>query len=105
MTPTGPTAMLTTFRSHVSLGLLLLIAAGPLARAEDVDSARLAIIPARMAQFVEQGDVAGVVTVVGRKQGILSLEAVGLRNVEKNEPMNRDALFRIASMTKPITAV
>jgi CubicO group peptidase (beta-lactamase class C family) len=97
--------MLTTLRLHVPLGLLLLIPIRPLARAEDVDSARLAKIPARMAQFVEQGEVAGVVTVVGRKQGILSLEAVGSRNLEKHEPMTKDTLFRIASMTKPITAV
>jgi CubicO group peptidase (beta-lactamase class C family) len=105
MTQTGPTTMLTTFRSHVSLGLLVLIAAGLLARAENVDSARLAKIPARMAEFVEHGDIAGAVTVVGRKEGILSIEAVGRRNLEKNEPMTKDTLFRIASMTKPITAV
>src|SRR5581483_5869850 len=44
-------------------------------------------------------------TVVGRKNAILSFETVGYLDREKNLPMRKDALFRIASMTKPITAI
>lgn len=44
-------------------------------------------------------------TAVGSKDGLASLEAVGLQKIETKQPMPKDALFRIASMTKPITAV
>jgi CubicO group peptidase (beta-lactamase class C family) len=62
-------------------------------------------IRAAMQQFVDQGEIAGAVTVVGRKDAILSFEAVGYANLEKQTPLKKDALFRIASMTKPITAI
>ena len=58
-----------------------------------------------MQHFVDQGQFAGAVTVVGRKEAILSFEAVGRLNIEKNAPMSKDAIFQIASMTKPITAI
>ena len=58
-----------------------------------------------MQQFVDQGQIAGAVTVVGRHDLILSYEAVGLRDIEARQPMTKDTLFRIASMTKPITAI
>ena len=69
------------------------------------DAARLAKIRQRMQEFVEQGEISGAVTVVGRKAGVVSLEAVGHRSLEKDLPMQTDTLFRIASMTKPITAI
>ena len=49
--------------------------------------------------------IAGAVTVVGNSQGIASFEAVGSANIAQNRPMAPDTLFRIASMTKPITAI
>jgi CubicO group peptidase (beta-lactamase class C family) len=58
-----------------------------------------------MQQFVDQGQIAGAVTVVGRHDQVLSYEAVGLRDREARRPMTKDTLFRIASMTKPITAI
>jgi len=69
------------------------------------DTTPLARIRPAMQQFVDQGEFAGAVTVVGRKDAILSFEAVGQMNVEKRLPMTKDAIFRIASMTKPITAI
>jgi CubicO group peptidase (beta-lactamase class C family) len=65
----------------------------------------LARVRAAMQHFVDQGQFAGAVTVVGRKEAILSFEAVGWLNIEKNVPMSKDAIFQIASMTKPITAI
>src|SRR5207247_1744221 len=73
--------------------------------AQQIDAARLESIRARMQQFVDARDIAGAVTVVGRHAGIVSLEAVGYLNIEKQAPMQQDAIFRIASMTKPITAI
>jgi CubicO group peptidase (beta-lactamase class C family) len=58
-----------------------------------------------MQAFVDQQEIAGAVTVVGRKGGVLSCEAVGSQCLEKGQPMRKDALFRIASMTKPITTI
>lgn len=69
------------------------------------DDAAFAPLRARMQKFVDNQDLAGVVTVVGRCDTILSHDAVGLRTLEGKEPMARDAIFRIASMTKPITAL
>lgn len=77
----------------------------PVAHAGDVDRAKLAEIHARMQKFVDEGEIAGAVTVVGRSTGILNLDAAGFQNLESKKPMPKDALFRIASMTKPITSV
>jgi CubicO group peptidase (beta-lactamase class C family) len=59
----------------------------------------------RMQKFVESHDLAGVVTVVGRKDSILHHAATGFANVEAKKKMEKETLFKIASMTKPITAV
>jgi CubicO group peptidase (beta-lactamase class C family) len=74
-------------------------------RAGDVDQARLGEIRTRMQKFVDDGELAGAVTVVGRSTGIVHHDAVGVLTLQSKEPMPRDALFRIASMTKPITSV
>ena len=54
---------------------------------------------------VSRGDVVGVVGLVTDAEKTLFLGAEGLSNLEKKEEMSPDALFCIASMTKPITAV
>ena len=54
--------------------------------------------------YVERGEVAGLVTLVSRR-GETYVETIGLQSRERREPMRRDTIFRIASMTKPITAV
>src|SRR5262249_4740406 len=53
---------------------------------------------------VQQGVVPGVVAVVANKDRILYQGAFGLMDVGKQRPMSRDAIFRIASMTKPVTS-
>jgi len=71
----------------------------------ELDAARLAAVRARMQQFVDQGELAGAVTLIARHDGVVSLEAVGYQDLESKRPMRPDTLFRIASMTKPVTAV
>lgn len=66
---------------------------------------RLARIPARMKEAVEKGRIAGAVTLVARHGKIASLEAVGYQDLESNKPMQKDSIFQIMSMTKPMTAV
>ena len=53
-------------------------------------------------EAVAGGDVPGVVTLVWRK-GEARVEAVGLRDTERGLPMERETLFGLASMTKPVT--
>src|SRR4029077_14354443 len=59
----------------------------------------------RMQQFVDDKIIAGAVTLVGTHNQILSQESVGSQVLESGTPMRPDTLFRIASMTKPITAI
>jgi CubicO group peptidase (beta-lactamase class C family) len=54
---------------------------------------------------IEAKDVSGAVTLVARRGSIAHLEAQGLMDVETNKPMSKDAIFRIASMTKPVVGV
>lgn len=55
--------------------------------------------------FVERGELAGIVTLVSRHGEIVFDEAMGWSNLETQAPMRSDTLFRIASMSKPITSV
>jgi len=63
----------------------------------------LARIPARMKEYVDAGKTAGVVTLVARHGHVAELDAVGYQDLESKKPMRTDTIFRIASLTKPIT--
>lgn len=93
--------------SSIRRALLVLVPVAvlnPALRASDFEEAKLARIRERLQHFVDFHQIAGSVTVVGNAKGIASLEAVGSLRLDPSEPMTKDALFRIASMTKPITA-
>ena len=64
---------------------------------------------AKVAEFVEreiaEGNLVGTVTLVARHGQIVHFEAAGHYGLEDDRPMETDALFRIFSMTKPITTV
>src|SRR5262245_12755897 len=62
-------------------------------------------VRASLQKFVDSGDIAGGVAVVGRADAVLAHEAVGKADLATDTPMASDAVFRIASMTKPITAI
>jgi len=61
-------------------------------------------IQAALTRFVDDGDLAGAAALVWR-DGTVSTWAVGRRDLRSGLPVERDTIFRIASMTKPITAV
>ena len=61
-------------------------------------------IAAALQPFVDSHSLAGAVTLVADKDKVLSLEAVGFADIAANKPMRTDALFWIASQSKPITA-
>jgi CubicO group peptidase (beta-lactamase class C family) len=63
----------------------------------------------RITQFfqseVDQGTIPGAVLVVGRNGKMVYRQAVGYQDREKKSPMKVDSVFRIFSMTKPVTTV
>ena len=65
---------------------------------------RLACISATAQQFIDDRQLAGAVTVVARRGKVAYLEAYGMMDIEANKPMQKDTIFRIYSMTKPIAA-
>ncbi|MFN7929606.1 MAG: serine hydrolase domain-containing protein [Blastocatellia bacterium] len=83
------------------------IKALPTAKPEDVgmSSERLARIHTAMQRYVDKQLVPGVVTVVARRGRVVYSDAVGFRDAEAKAPMTTDAIFRIASMTKPLASV
>ncbi|MCB0041350.1 MAG: beta-lactamase family protein, partial [Caldilinea sp.] len=70
-----------------------------------MSSARLARIPAVMEQFVQDNQLPGILTLVQRKGRVVHYGAYGMMDIEAGKPMQKDALFRIYSMTKPIVSV
>jgi CubicO group peptidase (beta-lactamase class C family) len=68
------------------------------------DESRLAGIPRRMERFVSEGQIAGAVTLVATKDRVVHLAAVGKADLASDRTMEPDTIFRVASMTKPITA-
>jgi CubicO group peptidase (beta-lactamase class C family) len=56
-----------------------------------------------MQGYVERGDIPGIVTLLSRGDEI-HVDAIGMKTVGGKDPMRRDTIFRVASITKPITA-
>jgi CubicO group peptidase (beta-lactamase class C family) len=56
-----------------------------------------------MASYVERGEVPGIVTLISRR-GEVHVDAIGMKALGGRDPMRRDTIFRIASMSKPVTA-
>ena len=66
---------------------------------------RLGRIHEAVQRHIDARSVAGAVTLVARNGRIAHLEAHGLMDLESKQPMPKDGIFRLASMSKPITAV
>ena len=79
-------------------------AAQPVPTESGLDARKLKEISGQMQRFVEDGTIAGAVTLVARHDRIASLEAVGQADLATGQRMRPDHLFWIASMTKPFTA-
>jgi CubicO group peptidase (beta-lactamase class C family) len=74
-----------------------------LANTGGLSKSRLGRLHDAMARHVSSGDVPGLVTLVSRR-GEVHVDAIGNIAIDR-APMRRDTLFRITSMTKPVTAV
>jgi CubicO group peptidase (beta-lactamase class C family) len=66
---------------------------------------RLRRIDDVMQRFIERDVIAGAVTLLARNEQVVHLEAHGLMDIASSRPMQRDAIFRLASMTKPVISV
>ncbi len=103
-------------KSTLSLGyfLLLVLLTGatvaadlPSARPEGVgmSTQRLGLLKSEMQALVDRNQLAGVVTMVAKDGKVVQFEAAGKRDLESGAPIQKDSIFRIYSMTKPITGV
>jgi len=74
---------------------------------EDVglSSLRLARIGDHMKRYIDAGKIAGTLTLVARRGQVAYLEPQGHLEIERRRPVTADAVWRIYSMTKPITSV
>lgn len=68
-------------------------------------SDRLGRIGVVMQRYVDEGKLAGIVTLVARRGRVVHFEKFGYQDLETGQPMRLDTIFRIYSMTKPITSV
>ena len=68
-------------------------------------SQRLARIKTKMQRYVDEQKLAGISTLITRRGNVVHFEQVGMADVEAGTPMAADTIFRIYSMTKPITSV
>jgi CubicO group peptidase (beta-lactamase class C family) len=68
-----------------------------------LNETRVADLHTAMSGYVERGDIPGIVTLIGRN-GEIHVDALGMKTIDGKERMRRDTIFRIASITKPITA-
>lgn len=66
---------------------------------------RLKRIATAMQRYVDQKKLAGIVTLVARRGQVVHFEKFGYQAIETSKPMELDTIFRIYSMTKPITSV
>jgi CubicO group peptidase (beta-lactamase class C family) len=93
------------------LSAATLVAATPgvpsASKAEEVgmSTERLARIHDAVLKHIDAKDVAGAVALVARRGRIVYFEAQGLADIDAKKPMAKDSIFRLASMSKPITAV
>ncbi|MBT8100184.1 MAG: beta-lactamase family protein, partial [Gammaproteobacteria bacterium] len=100
-------------RKTIIAGMLLILASAaptselPVADPEAVgfSGERLKNINRFTQRFIEEGKQTGFVTIVARHGKIVHFEASGKYGVDNEKAMDKDALFRIYSMTKPVTNV
>jgi len=94
------------------LFLFILLPALCVAQLPSADPASVGLSESRLGRinqvidkYMDDQRISGAVTVVARHGKIAHLETQGMMDIEANKPMRRDAIFRMASMSKPVTGV
>jgi CubicO group peptidase (beta-lactamase class C family) len=70
-----------------------------------LSSEGLAKVDAALQAIIDSGELAGAVTLVARHGKVVHRSRMGVKDIETKEPLKDDTIFRIFSMTKPVTAV
>jgi len=100
-------------RAAVAIGVMIWMTAAALAQslpsAKPSDAGfsedRLARITKFFQGEIDKSAIPGVTLLIARDAHVVQYQAIGFQDREKGTPMKRDAIFRIASMSKPITSV
>ena len=97
-------------RAFHAFGLLFAVAAVSVAHASVTRTGELsaeskAAITQKLEQAAQRGDTPGAVALVVDRDGVLYEAAVGKADLTRGTAMRTDAIFNIASMTKPVTSV
>jgi len=103
---------MTNGTGRIAAGIALCLAlALPMAQAAEKAATPTGISAPRLArinEFIDRqmaaGEISGAVTLVARNGKVVHLQAQGYADLASKRPMPKDALMRIASMTKPIVA-
>ncbi|MEC7985163.1 MAG: serine hydrolase domain-containing protein, partial [Myxococcota bacterium] len=66
---------------------------------------KIAAVSKAVKKLIQKKSIAGAVTMVSWKGEIIHLDAQGMRDIKDQAPLQTDTLFRIFSMTKPVTSV
>lgn len=99
----GATATLPLAQSRPAAHARDLAAAAP--ESVGVSSDRLRRLEAWTRQQVDEGRVAGIVTMLARRGKVVHVATAGKQDIRRSEPVTRDSIFRIYSMTKPVVGV
>jgi CubicO group peptidase (beta-lactamase class C family) len=70
-----------------------------------ISSARLKNLDSAMQRYVDEGKLAGLLTMIARRGKVVHFETYGYMDKETATPMKKDTIFRIWSLTKPVTSV
>jgi CubicO group peptidase (beta-lactamase class C family) len=93
----------------LSLLIVLQLSAGSVSKAKPEDvgmsSERLQRIDQMLERRIAKGEVSGAVAIVARKGKVVHLAAKGVMDLETKQPVTPATMFRVASMTKPVTSV
>jgi CubicO group peptidase (beta-lactamase class C family) len=93
----------------LTLHTLLLALTGALlpiaAQSTGAPETTLTQIPHRIKHFIDEQTISGAVTLIAHGNSVLEFHALGMADIEANRPMQKDTIFQIMSMTKPVTAI
>ena len=104
-----------TYRLSKALFTLAFVASSAAIFSADLDkaspesvglsAARLARVDAALKPYIDNKQLAGAVVAIARKNKTVYMKSFGAADIDSNKAMTNDAIFRIASMTKPVTSV
>lgn len=71
---------------------------------DSIRGAQLEKLNSRLAEYVSKGKIAGTVTLIAHRGRVVNVSVHGWQDIEAKVPMKEDTIFRVYSMSKPVTA-